>query len=313
MKKFISIVVLFVLLISTVSCNTNQTLPTSKNDSKKETKRSKYTVYFETNGGTPVEKMHIDKIEKAPLTARDDYYFIGWYLNNSLTEEAKFPLKITKNTTLYAKWEKVKYNVYFEENNGKYKSNIKADTLTEVYTPEMQNCLFDGWYTDKNLKNKLNLPLDLKNDITLYAKWLKLKDSIIDTEKTTIDAKFLYTEGIKGNILPKGFDFKRLSELDYNVKIVITYEVYYTKDYDVLWDIGYLGAPKFETYIIHSGTKVFKKENQTAQKAITTYSITYKTSAYDLYNENLEIQISTNNIQNKIHIQNLKIDIECYK
>ncbi len=315
MKKIISIIITIVILLTCISCNetTNNSSNKKQKSETQNTENIKYTVDFETYKGTPVNSLYTNKIDEAPLTAKDDHYFLGWYLDNSFTKKAEFPLEINKDTTLYAKWEKIKYYVYFEYNDGRMITFQKTDCLTYTPVPERANYLFDGWYTDKSCQTPVTTPLNLKNDITLYANWLQLKSIQTSSTKTTIDSDAFTIDSAQLNITPQGFNFNKLAKLNYNIKITVTYEVYYTKDYNVLLDIGYLGAPKFETYIIQSGTKVYTKEDQTAQKAITSYTATYKTSAYDLINKNLSFKVSSDNIQNKLYVQNINITYECYK
>ena len=42
---------------------------------------------------------------------------------------------------------------------------------------------------------------------------------------------------------------KALAALGYNVKIQVSYEVYYEKDYNVAFDLGYMGAPDHDVAI----------------------------------------------------------------
>ena len=64
----------------------------------------KFTVTFDSNGGSAVESVKVKKgetIEKPEDPTREDYIFDGWYLDNELFD---FTTKITKNITLKAKW-----------------------------------------------------------------------------------------------------------------------------------------------------------------------------------------------------------------
>ena len=45
-------------------------------------------------------------VQQAPLARRIGYNFIGWYSDADLTQAVTFPLTVTANTTLYAKWER---------------------------------------------------------------------------------------------------------------------------------------------------------------------------------------------------------------
>lgn len=82
-----------------------------------------FLVQFITNGGSAVEDMRCKVIETSPETKREGYVFGGWYANSRLTGSAvRFPLTLTKDTKLYAKWVK-------DEGAGSdytYKSEYKA-------------------------------------------------------------------------------------------------------------------------------------------------------------------------------------------
>ncbi len=69
--------------------------------------RNKYTVTFESNGGTAVTSQTVaygNKATKPDDPARDGFVFDGWYSNSALTNKFNFGASITKNTNIYAKW-----------------------------------------------------------------------------------------------------------------------------------------------------------------------------------------------------------------
>ena len=64
-----------------------------------------FTVKFVTNGGTPIADMQCSVIQESPVTTREGWKFVAWYTRSSMTgSAARFPLTITQDTTLYAKW-----------------------------------------------------------------------------------------------------------------------------------------------------------------------------------------------------------------
>ncbi len=68
-----------------------------------------YTITFNSNGGSSVNPQILKANEKAYRPAdptKSDYKFIGWYEDSSLTRVFDFNTPITKNITLFAKWEK---------------------------------------------------------------------------------------------------------------------------------------------------------------------------------------------------------------
>ena len=65
----------------------------------------KYTVQFDTDGGTAVSDMTVSTIAKSPETTKKGYTFVGWYTESSFTNKVTFPYEVMKAQTLYAKWE----------------------------------------------------------------------------------------------------------------------------------------------------------------------------------------------------------------
>lgn len=114
-------------------------------------------------------------------------------------------------------------------------------------------------------------------------------------------------------ITPSGFDFDRLNRENYKMTITVTYDVYFVKDYFILWDIGYAGPPKYELFILNSDGIGTIKENLTTTTTSQRRSATYTKSAIDLKNTKITLTFSTDNIQNIIHFDNIVVTYYCYK
>ena len=72
---------------------------------------SRYTVKFDTNGGTKVANKTVSrnaKLTEPATPAKDGYTFDGWYTDKELTTAYDFDTKVTKSFTLYAKWVEAK-------------------------------------------------------------------------------------------------------------------------------------------------------------------------------------------------------------
>lgn len=70
---------------------------------------TKYTVDFDTDGGSAVEDQTVRSGEcaaKPTDPTKEGYVFGGWYKDSSLTTEFDFSQPITSDTTVYAKWDK---------------------------------------------------------------------------------------------------------------------------------------------------------------------------------------------------------------
>lgn len=66
--------------------------------------KNKYTVHFDTDGGTDVSDMIVSAIDRSPETTKDGYEFEGWYTDKAFSNKISFPYEVTEDQTLYAKW-----------------------------------------------------------------------------------------------------------------------------------------------------------------------------------------------------------------
>ncbi len=68
---------------------------------------SLYAISYDTDGGTPIDDALIvpgETLAAPRQPQKNGHIFKGWYLDNAFTQLAAYPLTITDNTTLYAKW-----------------------------------------------------------------------------------------------------------------------------------------------------------------------------------------------------------------
>ena len=135
----------------------------------------KYTVTFNSNGGTSVPSQVVIEGEKAKEPnnpTKTNSIFKGWKLNGTLY---KFTEKVTKNITLVAEWEdatpKPKYTVTFNSNGGtsvKDQLITEGEKATEPNKPTRSGYNFDGWYLGNS---KYTFTEKVTKDITLVAHW----------------------------------------------------------------------------------------------------------------------------------------------
>ena len=64
-----------------------------------------FTVQFETNGGSTLADIRGSFILEAPISTKTGYILKGWYSDEDLSNPVTFPLILSGNCTLYAKWE----------------------------------------------------------------------------------------------------------------------------------------------------------------------------------------------------------------
>ena len=161
----------------------------------------KYTVTFYGSGGSTKdgETTATQTILESKFTAagetgvaldanpfvRDGYVFTGWCKNNDNvpTIEDKDTVKADAFTSeqlaLYACWAD-KVTVTFDPNYSTSASRKTQDVPQNVETPLDKNTyvrdgyLFAGWYKNKNCTGTALESIKTSNDVTLYAKWLKV-------------------------------------------------------------------------------------------------------------------------------------------
>ena len=130
-----------------------------------------FKVSFDSNGGSKVEDVVTSIIESEPYTTRDGYTFLGWYLEESFINKVTFPFEVTKDQTLYAKWEENTYNVHFELNGGTGVTDLKTNKIEKEPLPTRDGYTFIGWYLEESFINKVTFPFEVTKEQTLYAKW----------------------------------------------------------------------------------------------------------------------------------------------
>ncbi len=108
-KKVLFTITGFALVLGLAGCNTGEETPNPTPTPIEPTPETKeFTVTFDTLGGNKIEAKKVEEgksftLPEAPT--REGYTFLGWYLDAEGKEEYKAGA-VTKNITLYAKWEK---------------------------------------------------------------------------------------------------------------------------------------------------------------------------------------------------------------
>lgn len=205
------------------------------------------------------------------------------------------------------------YTVSFNTNGGTRVPSKKVVELARAPMTSQAGCEFKGWYRDPNFEIPVIYPLKVDSNMTLYARWLKVEGTA-RCENASI--KFMddsYSSSLMYTISPSGFDLQALASEGYTIEIEVEYDVYYRKDYDILWDIGYAGSPKYEVYIYNSDRIGVAKENLSTKTSSQTRKITYTASAHAYQNTAIYLKFSTDNIQNVIYFKNIQVNYKCYK
>jgi len=132
-----------------------------------------YSLSYEVNGGTELsDRMLIfDTLISDETPQREGHTFIGWYLDEALSQEMNFTLMPARDLTLYAKWEVNTYVLTFVDHHGDVlwtEDYLYQADLSEVEIPQApirQGYIFDGWSTA--------LPANMPgNDLMIYPNWI---------------------------------------------------------------------------------------------------------------------------------------------
>ena len=147
----------------------------------------------------------LDETALPEVPAPENSIFAGWCLDAACMMPVDFSQPFTKNTTLYACWQRTKITVHFDL--GYYGAEAIQDQIIDltkdetVQEPEMPvrgdegDYRFDGWYVGSGKNRQLydftSVP---EEDMTLCAAWTQLRatvtydlgDGTTETEKVRI-------------------------------------------------------------------------------------------------------------------------------
>ncbi|MBO8427158.1 MAG: leucine-rich repeat protein [Firmicutes bacterium] len=130
-----------------------------------------FKVSFDSNGGSKVEDVVTSIIESEPDTTRDGYTFLGWYLEESFINKVTFPFEVTKDQTLYAKWEEnIPASISFNVNEEGVLTSVEgiSEINNEVVIPSRVNDIDvreigDKVFADNLFIKKLVIPESVKS------------------------------------------------------------------------------------------------------------------------------------------------------
>lgn len=190
------------------------------------------------------------------IPTKDGYKFIGWMNNDNLFENGKWIY--LNNITLISKWEKVVQQIKL--NLETFGANVSEHTIVGddgfiiLPIPEKDGFIFNGWYYDSKLTNRVQnlLPSSYNNEV-LYASYqfdsdllkgqlvaTKLNShatnydelALFDSNQSGFTSKYWYKVGIKKSdkgyfvsaIAKSGDSLSSLGDYDY---VLLAYANYY--------------------------------------------------------------------------------------
>ncbi len=166
--------------------------------------KNKYTVRFDSNGGTSVPSQTVTEGARANQPGNPTkacYDFVGWYTDSSLTKKYNFNNGVYQNITLYAKWEDngscvETHKVYFDSNGG---TSVRTQTVkdgnraSKPSNPTRNGYTFLGWYYNGS---EYNFNKRVYQSITLVANWEKDREQYHTYCK--IESDRIYSTGYVG-------------------------------------------------------------------------------------------------------------------
>ena len=141
-----------------------------------------WTITFDPNGGTvnltSVTTGVGDTLGSLPTPTRTGYTFKGWYTASTSGTKVTEDRKYNGNTTIYAQWTPIGYNITYDLGGGSVSSanpasyNIEASTIT-LSNPTKTGYTFAGWTGTNGTtpQTTVSIPSGNINDRSYTANW----------------------------------------------------------------------------------------------------------------------------------------------
>ncbi len=139
---------------------------------------------------------------------------------------------------------------------------------------------------------------------------LKLEDSVRCAD---CSIKFLSDQnmGTSYYITPEGFEWDKLEENGYKMRVTVSYEVYYEQDRTL--DFGYAGSPKYEISVVNANGMGKLEQNLSTTTTPQARTLSFTSGIVDIKDTKLVLTFSTDTIQNIIYFKNITVRYECYQ
>ena len=244
-KKVLLLVLTLTIGLTIVGCNSDS----KKDDPNKEDPIDevvKVEVTFETFGGTSISKKEVNKgetINEPSKPEKDGATFVAWDSDSSFTKKVSFPLIVTQDIKLYAKFEEgTYYEVTFFGTNMASKNIKEGEKLAKPNEPVKENHIFGGWYLDSSYSIQANFPLTITKDTVIYAEFYDYKTAFIRARENTMGTnvpgyEYDYTLVANANLSKAGLPISLNGNTNGNTKYSKTSA---TKFYDAHFNSGSL-------------------------------------------------------------------------
>lgn len=198
----------------------------------------KYTVSFDTQGGSIIYSQEVEKgsfATKPEDPTKENYNFTGWYKEASCENDFDFEAEaITADTKVYAGWfeanasdaSKATFLWNYEDATTEvYKEVVfkNGGRITKPEDPTRAGYEFSGWYTSTTYETAYSKATKYDGDQTFYAKWLKVftmeaEDTQLTNISWSIELDGVVTQGgdKKGSNFSGNVNGKNLIRTDVN-------------------------------------------------------------------------------------------------
>jgi uncharacterized repeat protein (TIGR02543 family) len=177
-----------------------------------------FIISFNSGAGSYVSPVKVPYGNYATKPAEPillKFQFSGWFIDEEFTDPFVFETtEITKNITLYAKWEQTQAEVTFNSRQGSAISPEMVDIGSTVTQPDpspaRHGYVFEFWCTDSAATEQFDFSTPITGDLTLYAQWRIIYTinfnsnggSLVDPQTVNVGGKVVYpVTPTRGNYL----------------------------------------------------------------------------------------------------------------
>lgn len=153
----------------------------------------KFTVKTIVNGITTTQSVYLGQSISLDNPTSEGYVFEGWFKDANFTIPVTFPLVVESDITLYAKFTEKKeeiqtFTVKTVVNGTTTTQTVNSGESLTLATPSLDGYVFEGWFKDAEFTIPVTFPLVVKEDITLYAKFIQNKPTTDNTKDLLAEA-----------------------------------------------------------------------------------------------------------------------------
>lgn len=209
--------------------------------------------------------------------------------------------------------EKHTVTLVIEGASNKTVSVTDGEVLTINFTPDKNNYIFKGWYTNSSCTVEYDFSRPVTTDFKLYAGFT-LKTKTINCQDVVIKALSTgYDYGETFGVSLVGYDYDYLESNGMGLQFNISYNVRYEKDYNVLWNMGYAGSPRYELSLYNSSLHGYFEENLPTTTSNVAKFYTYNTLLNFSRGSTIKLKFSTDNVQNKIYFSDIEVVVDAIR